>query len=288
VPEGASLAFRVSVLDARTRRPLFAETGEFVQDTKPPQVDAVTVRPATDGALTVDAQAGDTTGSPIAATLWYSIDQGASWQAVGLAPTSSILTATHARSFAGQFSPPAHATVRYYVVVQDDVFNDDWLGPQTTCPAQPGASCSPTPSGPTGSTGSTGATGSTGSTGLTGPTGPTGSTGSTGPTVSGSFFPGSMPGTVDYALTPPSGSPIDGWRLTAPTGDSITSNYAPSGYTCTNPAANIVQCLGGAPLTSPFTGILNVGVPTLSSLSAAGTTDGGTTFWQPNPLTMGA
>jgi hypothetical protein len=139
--------------------------------------------------------------------------------------------------------------------------------------------------GMTGTSGTTGTTGTTGSTGATGTTGSTGSTGSTGQKLTGSFSPGTAPGTVVYELTPP--LPINGWRLIAPTGDSITSNYAQQGSSCTNPQVNILQCLDGTALSGPFTGIINIGVPTLPSLSAEGTTDGGTTWWIANPLTSG-
>jgi hypothetical protein len=105
-----------------------------------------------------------------------------------------------------------------------------------------------------------------------------------GPTVSGSFTPGSMPATVDYALDP--SVPINGYELVAPAGDGITSNFAPAGWSCKNPAANIVECEGPA-LSSPFTSILNVAVPTLSSLSAAASTDGGATWGPTAVLTKG-
>jgi hypothetical protein len=146
------------------------------------------------------------------------------------------------------------------------------------------------PTGATGSTGSSGSTGLTGSTGSTGSTGGTGSSGSTGQTglrVSGSFGPGTMPGTVDYALAPPPGGSIDGWEVIAPAGDGITANYAPGGYTCTNVATNIVQCLGGPSITTGFTAILNVGVPSLPNLSAAGTDDAGATWGPTVALTPG-
>jgi hypothetical protein len=107
--------------------------------------------------------------------------------------------------------------------------------------------------------------------------------------VSGSFGLGTIPSTVDYALAPPTGGSINGWELIAPMGDGISSRFATSGYICTNPggASNVVECLGGTPLAGPFTGILNIGVPTLPGLSAAGTSDGGMTWGPTVALTAG-
>jgi hypothetical protein len=106
----------------------------------------------------------------------------------------------------------------------------------------------------------------------------------TGPTISGSFSAGTMPGTVDYGLDP--SVPINGYKLIAPTGDGITSNFASAGWSCKNRAANIVECEGPV-LSSPFTSILNIAVPTLSSLSAAASTDGGVTWGPTTTLTGG-
>lgn len=140
-PEGASLAFHANVLDARTHRVLFTETGEFVQDTEPPSVEGVTVRPSA-GGFTATVDALDATSSPLAAKLWCSLDGGATWQVAGLSPTSDILNASHSRSFTGNFAAPPTASVRYYVVVQDALDNEDWYGPETltaapTPPARP-------------------------------------------------------------------------------------------------------------------------------------------------------
>jgi hypothetical protein len=98
-----------------------------------------------------------------------------------------------------------------------------------------------------------------------------------GPPISGSFGAGTASGTVDYALNPTTS--INAYELIAPTGDAITSNFAPSGWSCANLTSNIVECMGPA-LSSPFTGILKIAVPTLSSLDAAASTNSGNT-WGP-------
>jgi hypothetical protein len=144
VPEGATTRFEIDVLDPTTRRPLFTEFGDFVQDTQPPRVDAVTVRPTAGGGFAATVDAVDATSSPVAANLWCSLDGGASWQVVGLAPTSDILSASHSRTFTGHFGGPDATTVRYYIVVQDALYNADWYGPGTI-----GATTIPPPTGTT-------------------------------------------------------------------------------------------------------------------------------------------
>ena len=96
-----------------------------------------------------------------------------------------------------------------------------------------------------------------------------------------SSFPAACQGRSTTPINPGSGT-IDGWRLHAPArvSISITPSYAPAGYTCTNIKISLVQCLGGPPHSSPFTGILTLGTPTLPSLSGQGTTNDGAT-WGP-------
>jgi hypothetical protein len=90
---------------------------------------------------------------------------------------------------------------------------------------------------------------------------------------------------VAYGLAPAAGNPIDGWQLIAPAGVRMISTYAPPGYTCTDTASDVIECLGGPPLSSPFTGTLTISAPTVTGLLVAGTTDGGASWWIPNPLT---
>lgn len=77
------------------------------------------------------------------------------------------------------------------------------------------------------------------------------STTPTGGTLTGRMFAGSLPGTVDLALTPPSGG-INALRLTALSHAEIKSKDAPPGWTCLNTGPSVVQCKGPT-LTESFT-----------------------------------
>jgi hypothetical protein len=137
VPEGTRTSFEVDVVDPNGGHTLFSEFGTFVQDTHPPHIDKIVVTPGVNGGFAVNAHAVDAATSPIAATLWYSIDNGTSWQAVGLEPTSNVLDPSHARTFTGTFAVPPGQNAKYYVVVQDELYNDDWYGPGTAARVAP-------------------------------------------------------------------------------------------------------------------------------------------------------
>lgn len=128
VPEGTRLSYQVDVVSSRARRSLFTQFGDFVQDTQPPVVRAVRLA-ATPNGVSANVAAFDATTSPIAATLWTSNDGGASWQATGLQSAGSLLAPGHTRSFAAQVA--MQGALRCYVVVQDELYNTAWFGPQT-------------------------------------------------------------------------------------------------------------------------------------------------------------
>jgi hypothetical protein len=143
VPEGTRTTFEVDVLDAKTHGTLFSQFGTFIQDTHPPHVDSVVLTRAAGHAFAVYVRATDATTSPLAATLWYSTNHGATWQPAGLRPTSELLNSSRSRSFTGTFAPAAGAPATYYIVVADELDNEAWFGPGTT---EPTATPPPKPS----------------------------------------------------------------------------------------------------------------------------------------------
>lgn len=131
LPEGARTTFEVDAIDPAGKRVLFTEQGTFLQDTRSPYADKILVAPAGPNSFNIAVHAVDATTSPIAATLWYSTDGGASWQPLGLDPGTDILNSDHARTFTGILQLPSQTTARYYVVLQDALDNTDWWGPGT-------------------------------------------------------------------------------------------------------------------------------------------------------------
>jgi hypothetical protein len=112
----------------------------------------------------------------------------------------------------------------------------------------------------------------------------TGGASTSGPTVSGNLNAGSIPGTVDLAVRPPS-SGIDALKLVTISPDTIKPKFAPQGWTCLSTAVTVVECKGST-LTGPFTIQLGFTGTTLPSVSASGSTNGGNTFGPSAPLTL--
>jgi hypothetical protein len=111
---------------------------------------------------------------------------------------------------------------------------------------------------------------------------PTASPTPIGPPFSGSVFAGTLPNTADYAITPT--VEIDAYKLTAPSGVQISSHFTAQGWSCSNLAANIVECMDPTLTTGGFTGILNYVGPTPPTLSGQASNDGGNTFGPSTPL----
>jgi hypothetical protein len=82
------------------------------------------------GLLHVDVTATDAVTTPLAAELWYSLDAGSTWTDSPLAPASDLFDDTqHTRVFSGDVGVIAPgSTLQYFVTVQDEVFNTNFLG----------------------------------------------------------------------------------------------------------------------------------------------------------------
>ena len=101
-------------------------------------------------------------------------------------------------------------------------------------------------------------------------------TSATGPTLSGEGAPGTIPGTIDLGLEPPS-TGINDFRLADPGGLPIKERYAPQRWRCWNPVSSIVECRGPL-IRTPFTTMLEVGGTGLSRLLVSASANRGKTF----------
>lgn len=135
VREGRRLGVTVRVTDPEGDL-LFKQVGLFLQDSSPPVVISRSISATRRGKLRVEVEAEDAVTSPLAATFVYSIDRGRNWLSSDLRPTSDLLGSRRERSFVGTVGsfPGAEPgdSVRYYVTVQDEVFNVVWFGPKRT------------------------------------------------------------------------------------------------------------------------------------------------------------
>jgi hypothetical protein len=137
LPEGTRTRFEVDALSAKGKRTLFEQFGSFVQDSQPPYVDRVAATSAAGEGDLLRVHATDAITSPVAATVWYSANEGLSWRAAGLPPASDVLDSRHSRWFAGRVAVPPEAGTEYYVVVADELDNEDWYGPSFVSPVSP-------------------------------------------------------------------------------------------------------------------------------------------------------
>lgn len=133
VEEGAAVEFEIAVhepdRDAGQGAAYFAQHGSFVHDTVPPLVTSHAVVPLAQSVLMVEVTASDATSGPLAASLWFSLDGGASWEVEPLASTSNVLEDDAlVRTFKGEIGVGGAAQVQYFITVQDTVFNQTFFG----------------------------------------------------------------------------------------------------------------------------------------------------------------
>ncbi len=140
VEEGRRLDVTVDFHNATTGDVLFSESGQFIQDTRPPRIVADMTRFDPMNNLAADVTATDDTTSPIQATLWFSRDGGLSWNRTALQTATDVLQELRNRTFAGSVGPFGAGTqVLYFVSVQDVLYNVDYFGPvQITVPVPVG------------------------------------------------------------------------------------------------------------------------------------------------------
>jgi hypothetical protein len=129
LPEGQTLTVTVEVSDPETNRLLFPQVIEFIADTKPPEVESATV-----SAGELEVVATDEVTSALGATIWISTDGGETWGPRMMDPDPSIdAELVGERVQTRRFTAPIPEEpdgVRYFVIVQDAVFNLLFLGPQ--------------------------------------------------------------------------------------------------------------------------------------------------------------
>ena len=109
---------------------LFEEKGFFIKDTAPPSVSRHLLLFDPSNLLHVEVTATDAITTPLAAEFWYSTDGGLTWSDSPLTSTTDLFDdQQHTRVFSGDvgtFAPLAQ--LQYFVTVQDEVFNVNFLG----------------------------------------------------------------------------------------------------------------------------------------------------------------
>jgi hypothetical protein len=133
--DGNSMTVRVNVRDASSGDLLFFQDGTFVQDGAPPVVTSIVVNGDVNHNLSVQVVAADAATSPIHSDFWFSTDGGATWDHQSLDPASDLLGEPSTQTFQGLIGPfAAGQPVRYFVSVQDEVFNITYVGIGTVTP----------------------------------------------------------------------------------------------------------------------------------------------------------
>lgn len=131
--EGDSAEMIISVhdpdTDAQRGDALFEQKGFFVQDTKPPTVTGHTVARVGLDSVSVQVIATDATTEPLAASFWYSTNGGIFWDVVGMESTTDLLNDSPTRTFNGGVPGiPKNLPLKYFFLVQDQVFNYTYFG----------------------------------------------------------------------------------------------------------------------------------------------------------------
>lgn len=126
VPEGQRLTVVVNFADPASGQLLFTEVVTFLSDTEPPRVEEASI---VEEELRITA--ADDTSSPLHAVAWFSTDEGQTWTPRSMDPEPGIeQDLEEERVPSRQFSVPVpEGQVRYFVVVQDTVFNLTFFGP---------------------------------------------------------------------------------------------------------------------------------------------------------------
>lgn len=147
VERGRRIRVRVVFRDAETGDPLFHEGITFTEDRRPPIVTESGARWEPEGDLSIRLTARDETTAPVFANLWYSVDGGESWRQRQLEPDPPTLgggaeageapdaaaervsSGENVRGFSGRLQiDPEVEEVRYFVGIQDRVYNRNYFG----------------------------------------------------------------------------------------------------------------------------------------------------------------
>jgi len=142
--EGRTLLATVTVHDPTTGATRFTENAFFIHDTEPPVVTSRSALWIPGGELEARVTAFDTTTTPLAAELWYSVDEGVSWANTALESTSELFEDLRARTFVGATDTlPEVPSLEYFFTVQDTVGNVTFFGKEVATPS----SCIPVDDG---------------------------------------------------------------------------------------------------------------------------------------------
>jgi hypothetical protein len=133
--DGKTMTVRINVRDASSSDLLFFQDGTFVQDNDPPALNSLVVTPTPSHTLSVQVIASDAATSPIHSDFWFSSDGGLTWDHQTLDPVSNILGEPSTQTFQGTVGPflPGQP-VKYFVSVQDVVYNITYVGIGTVTP----------------------------------------------------------------------------------------------------------------------------------------------------------
>ena len=127
--DGVRLSVTVNIRDASTGELMLYQQGTFVQDTEPPSVLADDVHFSASGNLLVQFTASDAATSPIHGGIWFSVDDGATWDEASLDPTSDPLDEPSVQTFVGSLGPFSSGhPVLYFLSVQDEASNVTYFG----------------------------------------------------------------------------------------------------------------------------------------------------------------
>ena len=132
LPEGSTTSIEIAVHEpdgeTGTGDAYFTQKGTFIHDRTPPTVTSDAVNLAGQ-LLDVTVTASDISSGPLSADIWFSTDDGATWNSQGLESTTSLFDEATTRTFEAHITLPTPATsVGYFITVQDAVFNVVFYG----------------------------------------------------------------------------------------------------------------------------------------------------------------
>jgi len=108
---------------------LFAQKGFFINDTRPPEVTGRAVARVGPDSVSAQVTATDATTEPLAASFWYSINGGVTWDVAGMTSSTDLLNDASTRTFNGGVRGISrNQPLQYFFLVQDEVFNYTYYG----------------------------------------------------------------------------------------------------------------------------------------------------------------
>ena len=128
VEDGRTVTVRTNFNDPDSGKFLFHESVTFIKDTVPPRVTNHTAKVDSKGVFRLKIAAEDKTTSPIFANLWYSTD-GKKWtQKIMTSSDKGEMAITPEKNFYAEVEVGDAKSVKYYVGVQDLVYNTTYFG----------------------------------------------------------------------------------------------------------------------------------------------------------------